>query len=117
VARKALTALLYEALQQPEIQDALAEADVTDMQAGQAVLDNRTVLARVRMEQDEVYRSLLENGRLGDDRLLLRRGADRHETAASITASASLLNWADSSSWSSSYAEMLLRASSAANRH
>jgi hypothetical protein len=53
VAREALSALLYEALSEPEVRAALAESDSTDMQTGQAVLDNQTILTRIRMEQDE----------------------------------------------------------------
>ncbi|MFC0111038.1 hypothetical protein [Kibdelosporangium aridum] len=65
VTRETLSALLYEALRQPEIEAALAESDITDLEAGQAVLDDQTVLARVRMELDEARRGRHETNTFG----------------------------------------------------
>ncbi|CAM3592263.1 hypothetical protein KIPE111705_15995 [Kibdelosporangium persicum] len=67
-AREALSALLYEALSEPEIRTALAGSDITDREAGQAILDDHTVLARIRMEQDEVRWLGLRFDTFDDDR-------------------------------------------------
>ncbi|ALG08750.1 hypothetical protein [Kibdelosporangium phytohabitans] len=74
-AQEALTALLHEALRKPEIVMGMDRAQVTPMRTGQAMLDNQRVLARVRMEQDEVASQRLEQGWRTDARPAARLSA------------------------------------------